>query len=175
MKNLMKKIIGKKKKVDSDTIPPRPKDWKLTISDLMQEMSEGKRTQIGQPELEWAREYQKSLIPSDYRFPQKGDLYESKIDQEIEFLTAWAAPFTGGGKSNVFKGERIWISSDPIEAKPIGTYALPVDYKKLEQRMVSSSDRNAPKYGGFYLSIDTKILNEKFTLITTGFCKEKYE
>ncbi len=173
--NLIKKKIGKKKQADFNTIPPRPKDWKLTLSDLMQEMKEGKRKYIGQPELEWAREYQKSLIPADYRFPQKSDLYESQINQEIEFLTAWAAPFTGSGKSTLYKGERIWVSSDPIDVKPIGTYALPVDYKKLEQRMVSSSDRNAPKYRGFYLSVDTKILNENFILITTGFCKEKYE
>ena len=69
------------------------------------------------------------MIPEDYRYPQKGDLYESKIDQTIEFMTAWEAPFTGGGESKLFKGEKIWISSDPIENKPISTYALPADYR----------------------------------------------
>lgn len=62
-----------------------------------------------------------------------------------------------------------------FETEPIGTCALPVNYKELELRMVSSNDRHAQKYGGFYLSIDTKILNENFALIQTGFSKEKYE
>ena len=90
-------------------------------------------------------------------------------------MTAWEAPFTGGGESKLFKGEKIWISSDPIENKPISTYALPADYKGLEQRMVSSTDRNAPKYGGFYFSINTKDLNENFILVQTGFSKAMYE
>jgi hypothetical protein len=175
MKKLINQILGKKKKGYSSSMPSRPNDWNLTISDLNQEMKDGKRTHIGQPELEWAREYEKSLIPSDYIFPKKGYLYESKVDQKIKFLTAWSAPFTGGGESTLFKGERIWIPSAPVDDKPIGLYALPVDYKKLEQRMVSSSDRNAPKYGGFYFFMDTKILNEKFTLIQTEFSKEEYE
>jgi hypothetical protein len=171
MKNLLNRIFGKKTRNESDSIPPRPKDWSLTISDLMKEMKDGKRAQVGQPELEWAREYQRSLIPKDYRFPKRGDLYESKFDQIIEFLTEWQAPYTGSGESTLFKGEKIWISSNPSDDKPIRTYALPVDYKELELRMVSATDRNAPKYGGFYLSIDTKDLNENFTLIRTGFSK----
>ena len=156
-------------------IPKFPEEWKLTISDLMLELKEGKRKQVGYPELDWARAYERSLIPDYYRFPARGDLYESQLDQEVEFLTAWSAPFTGSGKSTLFKGERIWIDDDPVDEKAIGAYALPVEYLKLESRMVNDSDRNADKYGGFYFHIDTKTLNEKFRLIQTRFRKEKYK
>jgi len=161
MKNLLKKIFGSTDKSKSQ-IKERPKDWNLTISDLMNELNKGKRKQLNEPELTWAREYERSLIPISYRFPRKGDLYQSKQDQKIEFLTAWSAPYTGSGKAILHKGEKIWIDSDPIEKEPIGAYALPVDYEELELRMVPSSERNAGKYNGFYLSIDTKVLNEKF-------------
>jgi len=38
-------------------------------------------------------------------------------------MTAWAAPFTGGGQGTLLKGERIWIPEE--EEKCIGTYARP--------------------------------------------------
>ena len=37
----------------------------------MKEMKDGKRAQVGQPELEWAEKMKRSLIPEDYRYPQK--------------------------------------------------------------------------------------------------------
>lgn len=175
MIDFFKKIFCAKSLKGDENLPPRPDDWKLTMSDLMQEMNEGKRKQVGHPEIGWAREYENSLIPKNYRFPQKGDLYESKIDQTITFLTAWKAPFTGGGKSTLKKGDKIWIADKPTNDKPTRTYALPVDYKLLEERMVSFSDRNSPKYGGFYFSVSTIDLNEKFTLVQTDFSKEMYE
>jgi len=154
--------------------PPRPADWKLTIDDLMTEMTEGKRNGIGQPDLDWAREYEISIIPEGYRFPKTGDVYESIVDQEVEFMTAWAAPFTGGGQGMLLKGERIWIPEEE-EEKCVGTYADPVDYSKLEQRMVVATDRTVDKYAGFYLFVKTVVLNEKFKLVDTGFKKERYK
>ena len=139
----------------------------------MEEMTSGKREHIGEPELTWSHEYERNLISDSYRFPKKGDLYESNQDQEINYLTSWSAPFTGGGKATLFKGEKIWIDSEPIEQEPIGVYALPVDYEELELRIVPSSDRNAGKYNGYYLSIDTKVLNEKFQLIEENFINDK--
>lgn len=153
----------------------RPPDWNLTISDLMAEIESGKRKGVGHPELDWAREYEKSLIPEGVRFPRKGDVYESLYDQEVSYLTAWSAPFTGGGEATLLKGERIWIDSDPREEKPIGTYALPIEYGKLEERMVPREEREAPKYGGFYFYFKTVDLNDKFTLVETGYTKGNRE
>ncbi|WP_411895219.1 hypothetical protein [Winogradskyella sp. A2] len=174
--NFFRKIFRQKKtKAEPRKTVPRPENWNKTLSDLMQEMKDGKRHQVGQPETDWALEYERSLIPENYRYPKEGDLYESKFDQEIEFLTAWSAPFTGGGKATLYKGEQIWINSEPNEEKPIGSYALPVNYSELEKRMVSKTDRNASKYGNFYFHFDTVILNDKFNLIQTGFKKKPWE
>lgn len=177
MKDWLTKIFGTKRTMDTNKQTnklARPVDWKLTIADLMLEMKEGKRKSIGQPDLDWAREYEISIIPDGYRFPKTGDVYESIADQEVEFMTAWAAPFTGGGQGTLLKGEKIWIPEQTKE-KCTGAYADPVDYYRLEQRMVSEADRTADKYGGFYFFIKTSDLNEKYKLIDTGFKKERYK
>lgn len=174
--NFLKKIFGlNKTKAEIQKPVSRPENWNRTIADLMQEMKDGKRQEVGQPELDWAREYERSLIPKDHRYPKEGDLYESKFDQEIEFMTAWSAPFTGGGKGILYKGEQVWINSEPNEDKPIGSYALPVKYSELEIRMVSEKDRNTPNYGNFYFHFDTTSLNENFNLVQTGFKKNPWD
>jgi hypothetical protein len=172
MKEFFKKLFRQKKATTERN--EFPNDWDLTVTDLMNELKNGKRKQIGEPELSWARLYERSLIPRNYRFPRKGDLYKSKCDQTIDYLTSWSAPYTGGGTTTLFKGEKIWIFSDPTSNKTIGTYALPVDYKNLEDRIVPYNERTAFKYNGYYFSISTKTLNENFDLIQTGFVKEKY-
>lgn len=169
MISFFRRLFGRKTIPEDEPTPPRPDDWNLTLKDLFREMDEGKRKSLGQPEMEWAREYEASLIPEDYRFPHKGDLYESKKEQVVDYLTSWAAPFTGGDKTTIYPGERFWIDSEPIFDKPISSYAMAVDYDALERRIVPSSDRNAPKYGGFYFSFDTVVLNEDFELIQTGY------
>ncbi len=150
------------------TSPPRPADWKKTIHDLIQEVIAGLRTSIGQPEIDWATEYSRSLMPDGLRYPQKGDVYESLFDQAIRYMTAWHAPCTGGGESTIYSGERVWINSAPIDDKPIGVYALPMNYQEMEKRMVPAEERSEPKYSGFYLSIDTMVLLEKYKLVETG-------
>jgi len=149
--------------------PECPVDWNRTIDDLFSEMKAGKRKHVGQPEIEWAREYEKRIIPEGTRFPKKGDVYESKTDKTVHYMTAWSAPFTGGGEATLLKGERIWIDNDPNEERPIGTYALPIEYDELEKRMVPLADRQAPKYGGFYFHFKTVDLNTNFTLVQIGY------
>jgi hypothetical protein len=150
-------------------LPPMPPGWNLTYDDLFAEMKAGKRKSLGNPEAAWAIDYEKSLLPESTRFPHKGDLYESLADQEIEYMTAWAAPYTGGGKGQLLKGERIWIHSDPREEKPLGVYALPVEYEALEARMVPEAERTSEKYGGFYFYFKTLELESNFRLLQSGF------
>jgi len=149
--------------------PPMPQGWNLTLDDLFTEMKAGKRKSVGNPEAAWAKEYETGLLPANSRFPQKGDLYESLEDQEIEYMTAWAAPYTGGGKGLLLKGGQIWIHSDPAGKKPLGAYALPVEYEKIEARMVPESERSSEKYGGFYFYFKTVELENHFRLLQTGF------
>ncbi len=156
----------------TDPVPPRPADWNKTIDDLMQEMNAGLRREIRQPEIDWAREFTRSLIPDGLRYPRKGALYESLADQPIRYMTAWSAPYTGSGDSTILAGERVWIDSDPIDAKPIGVYAMPVDYEDLEKRMVPAEERDAENYNGFYLWLDTMVLIEQFRLVDTDYRPE---
>lgn len=166
--HFIRRILGKFSKALSKREPgTRPPDWNLTIADLMDEMASGKRKSVGQPELDWARDYERGLIPDGIRFPRKGDVYESLVDQTVDYLTAWAAPFTGSGEAILRKGERVWIDTEPVDEKPIGTYAIPINYNELEERMVPGEEKNSPKYGGFYFFFKTVDLNERFRLVET--------
>lgn len=144
--------------------PPRPKNWDKTIGDLMQELSEGRRKSIGQPELDWAREYTRSLLPDGLRYPMKADVYEALSTQCIRYVTHWRKPFTGGHKTMIHSGERVWIH-EPSHERPISVHATPINYNLLEQRIVPAEDRLQPDYDGFSLSIDTMILLNNFRLV----------
>ncbi|MGR0481771.1 MAG: hypothetical protein ACTFAL_10305 [Candidatus Electronema sp. V4] len=163
----LRKLFGRRTKQAVPPVerPPRPADWHFTFADLMAKMKAGKRNSVGQPEMDWARDYERSLIPAEMRFPQKGDVYEVLEDMEVEFMTAWAAPFTGGGKGMLRQGERVIVHFEPAEAKPIGAYAKAVEYKVVENRMVPVNERTSRKYGGFYFYFSTVELNTKFALV----------
>lgn len=146
-------------------IPPMPAGWNKTIADLFAEVKRGERPSVGSPEVDWAREYERSLIPSDMRFPRKGDVYEALEDMTVQYLTSWAAPYTGSGEGLLRKGDRVWVDTEPHDSRAISTYAVAVDYEALEQRLVSASDRKSPRYSGFYFSFGTVELNRKFRLV----------
>lgn len=147
-------------------LPPAPEGWNKTLSNLFAEMNRGERPSVGFPESEWARNYERSLL-AGMRYPCQGDVYEALAEIPCSFLTAWAAPFTGGGEGTLYPGERIWIEHEP-SPEPISAYAIPLDYHALEQRMVPAADRTARKYGGFYLCVSTHELNTLFRLVETG-------
>ena len=162
--------LGRHRSAESATperepIPPRPPEWQRTIDDLFEEVSAGTRKRIGPIEGEWARDYERSLLKEGIRFPKKGDIYESTSNQCMTYLTAWAAPFTGGGEGEVLKGDRIRVEEDPLGDRPIGCYAVPVEYDTLERRMVPESVRESSNYTGFYFFIKTSSLAQRFTLI----------
>jgi hypothetical protein len=147
-------------------IPPAPPGWNKTIADLSAEMKKGIRKSFGSPEVEWARDYERSLLPKDIRFPKQGDIYEAIEDVPVHYMTAWRAPFTGGGDGQLKKGERVVIKDKPIDSRPIGVYAEAANYASLEERIVPSAERNDPKYAGFYFSFKTLELNRKFRLVS---------
>jgi hypothetical protein len=63
---LFNRLVGRKSKKPEQSVerPPRPEDWHFTFADLMAEMKAGKRKSVGQPELDWARDYERSMIPA---------------------------------------------------------------------------------------------------------------
>ena len=168
--NFFQLLFGKREKPSEDAIPKkRPVDWNLTTADLMDELTEGKRDSLGSQERIWALDYERSILPTDIRFPKKGDVYESLEDQTVHFLIAYSAPFTGGGEGVLLKGDKIWIHNNVTEDNSMGEYAIPVNYKELEMRMVTPDERDSLRYDGFYFYFKTVDLNEKFKLVETGF------
>jgi len=67
--------------------PPAPSGWNKTLQDLFDE-SKKSGSAVGPPEVEWAKDYKRSLIPAGTRFPKKGDVYEATKDTEVSYLTS---------------------------------------------------------------------------------------
>jgi hypothetical protein len=72
---------------------------------------------------------------SGTRFPKKGDVYEATGDVEVNYLTSWSAPFTGGGSGILKKGERVIIDYEPLP-RPIAANAKAINYTHVEEGMV---------------------------------------
>ncbi len=138
----------------------------------MAEAKAGKRPAVGQPEIDWARDYERSLIPADMRFPCKGDVYEALDDLPVHFMTSWGAPCIGGGEGLLRKGDRVFVEHESKDPRPIGVYTVAIDYEELEKRMVPESERTADDYCGFYFFFRTVELNRKFRLVQTGYEKK---
>ena len=146
-------------------IPPVPPGWKKTISDLLAEAQRGERSSVGSPEVDWARNFERNQVPSGVRFPRRGDVYEAKTDIRVHYLTAWAAPYTGGGDGMLKQGDRVLIHQEPAYAEPSAVYAKPMDYARVEQGFVPADVRANPNYSGFYLSLKTVDLHNHFNLV----------
>lgn len=147
------------------TIPPAPPGWNKTIDDLFAEAKAGGKRTIGSPELDWARDYERSLLPKGARAPRKGEVYEVLEPCEVSYLTAWEAPYTGGGNVTLSRGWRLRIAEEPRDEKPISVYAEAVDYATVESLVVPEADRKAPRYRGYYFSVPTAVLFAKCRLV----------
>ncbi len=144
--------------------PPAPPGWNKTVKDLT-DAARKTGSAVSSPEVDWARDYERSLIPAGTRFPKKGDVYEAIQDINVHYMTAWAAPYTGGGDGILHAGDRVLVSDDPTYRRPVVVYAKAVDYARLEERMVSESDRSSTKYVGFYFCLSTADLSRNFRLV----------
>lgn len=111
----------------------------------------------------------KTVLLDSERCPQKGDVYVAKQDQKVMCMTQWLAPFTGGGESQLFKDEVIYLDTDPYSRTPQTVYAIPFDYENIEQRMVPNEHLSSEEYAGFCLCIDANALKENFELIQTKY------
>jgi hypothetical protein len=131
----------------------------------MAEVDSGHRQRVGSPEVDWARDYERSLLPPDTRFPREGEVYEVLQDILVDYLTAWATPFTGGGKGTLLRGEKVIIRYAPKDARPLMVYADPMDDGAVERRLVPAVERQASSYERFYLAISTRDINTHFRSI----------
>ena len=138
--------------------------WRQTVRDLLAELQAGKRAEISGEEIELAKAYQKRQIPAGIRFPRAGEIYEAVRDFEVQYMTAHFAPFTGGGKAVLPKGERVRVC-EPSDPRPLGVYCDPLNYDALHERIVPAEEQAHERYNGYYLSIDTVDLNRSFRLV----------
>jgi hypothetical protein len=146
-------------------IPPAPPSWNKTIRDLLAEVDRGESGSVGSPEVDWARDYERSMLPADIRYPRKGDIYEAVTDFEVTYLTAWTAPYTGDGRGSLKGGDRLCIEHEPSNPKPTSVYATAVNYEDLEKRLVPPDVRKNEQYSGYYFSIKTADLHSLFKLV----------
>lgn len=163
---LFRSIFFREKK--SLNTSDRPADWRKTGEDLYNEMHSGLRSFIPQMELEWAADYERSLIPGEYLFPRKGYVYEALEDQDIEIEIWYSAPASGSEDGRLLKGEKVWIYYDP-DGDEIEPCVHPIDYKEFEERVVSKESRDLSFYAGYSIRVRTTTLNEKFRLVMKNY------
>ena len=154
--------------------PPAPRGWSKTIKDLMDESAKSGAA-VGPPEVDWALDYERSLLPAGTRFPKKGDVYEASEDVEVNYLSSWSAPFTGSGMGKLKNGERVIVDHDILHPRPVAVYARPIEYAAVEERMVPASDRANVKYAGFHLYLRTADLSRHFRLVHEESTPAEYQ
>lgn len=135
-----------------------------TLDELFDEMDNGQRIEIGGKTLERARKLTDVLLPKNTKFPKGGEVFEAKEDVQISYMTHHFAPYTGGEKCIFPKGQRL-IVSPPNSKRPIGVYCIPIEYEKMEEKLISKEEKEEPTYSNYSLSVSTKILNSKFVKI----------
>jgi O-acetyl-ADP-ribose deacetylase (regulator of RNase III) len=133
-----------------------------TVDELFDEVK--KRKTVSGKAMENARKLSKELMPAGFFYPKGGEVFEAVQNTQISYLTHFMAPYTGGDKAELLKGERVIISK-PSQDKPLGYYCYPIKADEVEDRIIPYSDKNDPAYNGFSLFIDTKSLNKDFKQI----------
>lgn len=137
-----------------------------TFEEMDLELKNGLRKSITQEDVEKSTELKRALYPDWIIYPKGDEIYEAIEVVEIDYMTAWSAPFAGGGKTTFPKGEQISIVK-PNHDKPTSMYCDPVNYDELHSIIVPEKDRRAKGYNGYYLCIDTLNLNTKFKLVSS--------
>jgi hypothetical protein len=80
----------------------------------------------------------------------------------VDYITHWAAPYSGGGKGKLPVGTRIRVLVSRHETEPVAVYADPLDDGRFAQEWVPESRERPAKYGGFNLYVSVKQLNQDF-------------
>ncbi len=81
-----------------------------TFEEMYKELQAGKREEISHADTQKSAALQKALYPKGIRYPKSGDIYLCVDDAEINYMTHWMKPYTGGEKAIFPKDEKIQIS-----------------------------------------------------------------
>jgi hypothetical protein len=137
-----------------------------TFDEMYKELQEGKRKEISHGDTQKSAALQRALYPKNIRYPQSGDIYLCIEDAQINYMTHWMKPYTGGDKTIFPKDEKIKIS-DIRQPKPTSVYCQATNADKIEELLIPQSEREQYDYNGYSLVVDTVTLNKKFKLIET--------
>jgi O-acetyl-ADP-ribose deacetylase (regulator of RNase III) len=135
-----------------------------TFEELFLELKKGKRQTIESKTAENARKLEDALLPKGLIFPKGGEVYEALHDVEINYLTYFMAPYSGGDKAILPKGERVIIHT-PKKQRPIGYYCTPINYGEIEKAIIPAATFDDPAYTDYSLSVKTLLLNKDFKQI----------
>jgi hypothetical protein len=137
--------------------PPFPSGWNKTLRDLIAE-----RRSVSADEFAWARAYERAKLRSWARFPRDGEIYEALCDMPVSYITHWRGPFTGGDTGTLRAGTRVVVHVGLDEPEPVHVHARPLDAARIEEELVSETDRRQPNYAGFSLTLSVEDLNKRF-------------
>jgi len=144
---------------------PAPPGWNKTIDDLFAEIRQGKRLIISGDEGDWARDYERSLLPRSAVFPRGGQIWETIDDCEVSVEYVFAAPAGFGGTATISRGEKVRIMEGGIDPEPIIVSFLPVRYDELHEHFVPADVRSIPRYTNYALDTKTAYFNGHFRLV----------
>lgn len=147
--------------MSGEPVRRRPPDWNRTIADLMAEMDRGERDGITGEEAEWAREFERSLLPPDTVFPADGEVWEAIGDAEVLVMRHYDAPVTDTNEAVLPLGERVRVIGSHLP-EPIVIAAIPLRYDELLATLVPADVRAEPRFTNYSLSIKTAYFNKRF-------------
>ena len=146
---------------------PAPPGWNRTIDDLMAELDRGERDGITGEEAEWAREFERSLLPPDTIFPADGEVWEAIDDARVLVMHHYAAPVTDTNDATLPRGERVRVMGSH-QARPIVIAFEPVRYDELLETLVPDDVRAEPVFTNYHLSVKTAYFNQHFRCVTAA-------
>ena len=146
-----------------------PADWNLAFDQLIESRFKGRHSVYDRRDEErWAKEYERSLLPKDARYPVEGDIYVCEEDTDVGVLYFGSGnyPLCGSGPGRILKGERIWISGiDPkVEPRPLSVAAYIETNDEFLRRCVPESVWSSPDFTGIVITLHTRVLLRAFRL-----------
>ena len=125
----------------------------------------GERLFASGEEGDWARDYERSLLPAGIVLPLDVQVWEvvDECDAHVHYI--FATPASSGGRGRLVSGERVRIMTGDIDPKPIVVSFLPLRYDELHDSLVPPDVRSAPRYTNYALSVKTAYFNERFRLV----------
>ncbi len=144
---------------------PAPQGWNKTIDDLFDEMKRGERLVVGGDECDWARDYERSLLPPGTVFPRGNQIWEVTETCDVRVHYVFAAPGSFSGTGILAAGDRVRIMKGGVDTQPIIVSFLPLRYDQLQDSLVPADVRSTPRYTNYALSVKTAYFNEHFRLV----------